>query len=595
MKRCPECGRNYNDDSMSFCLDDGVELLFGPASGDEPETAILLEPGKAGARFSDSDSPTRSQIDTTDQAATFHSGTETERQRRSDGSHDLRETPSRLAARGVVSRNGRARLLLGVGVAALLLATGFFSYRYLRPADANRQIDSIAVLPFQNRNGDPDSEYLSDGLAESLIYRLTQLPNLKVSPTSSVVRYKGKDADVGTIANELGVDAVMTGRLAQRGDNLTISVELVDVRNNKLLWGEQYDRKMTDLLATQREIATTIAQKLELRLSGDENKGLTRQYTNNNEAYQLYLKGRYFWSKRNPDSIRKAIEYFNLAIEKDPGFALAYSGLADAYVVPANRLEPRDAMPKAKTAATRALAIDPTLAEAHTSLARVLQVYDWNWEEAEKEFKRAIELDPRYAVAHQWYGGLLERTGHIDESIAERKLALELDPLSAITHFELAQAYYFARDYDRSIEQFQKTLELDPNFSAALQYLPLAYAQKRMFDEAIEALESAPTDTGLVSTGAPGSVYAMAGHTDKARKMVEDLKALRDRKQYVPAVGIASIYAALGEKDEALAWLEKGYEERGFQMQYLKVEPRWDNLRSDARFTGLIRRIGLPE
>src|SRR5687768_4759620 len=255
----------------------------------------------------------------------------------------------------------------------------------------------------------------------------------------------------------------MTRRLAQFGNNLTISVELVDVRNNELLWGRQYDRKMDDLLATQREIAAAIAENLQLRLSGDDTKGLTKQYTNNNEAYQFYLKGRYFWAKRNPESITKAIDQFNLAIEKDPRFALAYSGLADAYVVPGNPMSPRDKMQKAKAAAARALEIDDTLAECHTSQARVLHVFDWNWNDAEREYKRAIELNPRYPVVHQWYGGLLEKTGRFNESISERKLALDLDPLSAPITFELAQVFYFARDYDHAIEQFQKTLELEPD------------------------------------------------------------------------------------------------------------------------------------
>ena len=257
-------------------------------------------------------------------------------------------------------------------------------------------------------------------MAESLIYRLSQLPNLKVSPTSSVFRYKGKEIDPIKVGQELGVSAVLSGRIVQRGDQLTISAELVDVRNNRLLWGEQYDRKMSDLLATQREIAREIVEKLKLKVSGEE-KGLAKHYTESNEAYQLYLKGRFYWNKRTGESIKKSIEYFNQAIEKDPSFALAYAGLADSYVVPANPLPPREKMPKAKAAAMRALELDETLAEAHTSLARVLAVYDWDWTGAEKEFKRAIELNPRYAIAHQWYGGYFEAMGRHNEAIAERK------------------------------------------------------------------------------------------------------------------------------------------------------------------------------
>jgi len=300
---------------------------------------------------------------------------------------------------------------------------------YLHKRNTAVAIDSIAVLPFQNRSTEADTEYLSDGLSESLIYRLSQLPNLKVSPTSSVFRYKGKEIDPVKVGQELGVSAVLSGRIVQRGDNLTISAELLDVRNNRLLWGEQYDRKMSELLQTQREIAREIVEKLKLKVSGEE-KVLTKHYTDSSEAYQLYLKGRFYWNKRTGEALKTSIEYFNRAIEKDPTFALAYAGLADSYVVPASRLPPREAMPKAKAAAMRALELDETLAEAHTSLARVLASYDWDWKNAEKEFKRAIELNPRYAVAHEWYGGWLQAMGRYNEAIAERKKAQENQPTS---------------------------------------------------------------------------------------------------------------------------------------------------------------------
>jgi tetratricopeptide (TPR) repeat protein len=334
-------------------------------------------------------------------------------------------------------------------------------------------------------------------------------------------------------------------------------------------------------------------ERLKLRLTGEQQKQLTKRETTNPEAYQLYLKGRYFWNKRTPEAIGKAVEYFDQAIEKDPGFALAYVGLADSYVVPANRKPPREVMPKAKAAAMRALEIDDTLAEAHTSLGRVLQVYDWNWSEAEKEYKRAIELNPRYPVAHQWYGGYLERTGHINEAISERKLALELDPLSTTTSFELGQSYFFAREYDSALEQFQKTLELDPKFGAVYQFLPAVYLQKGMYSVAIAKVSEAPESVDTVSSGVRGHTYAAAGRTREARMMLDQLKELQGQK-YISAVSIALIYTGLGEKDEALEWLEKGYDERSFQMQFLKLDPRWDSLRDEPRFTELVKRIGLP-
>jgi tetratricopeptide (TPR) repeat protein len=353
---------------------------------------------------------------------------------------------------------------------------------------------------------------------------------------------------------------------------------------------------MSDLLATQREIAQEIVEKLRLQVSG-EAKVLAKHYTENNEAYQLYLKGRFYWNKRTGEALNKSIEYFNQAIEKDPGFALAYAGLADCYVVPANRLPPREAMPKGKAAALRALELDETLAEAHTALGRALAVYDWNWPAAEKEYKRAIELNPRYAILHQWYGGYFEAMGRHNEAIAERKLSQELDPLSPIVNFEYGLAFYYAREYDQALDQFRKTLELDENFPPAHQFVPAAYEQKRMYDEAIVGFKEAIPLLGgsewSLTRGGLGHVYAVLGRKSEALALVDELKQL-STKGYVPATSVALVYAGLGEKDEAFVWLEKGYEQHAFQLQWLPVEPRWDNLRSDPRFADLLRRIGLP-
>ena len=379
-----------------------------------------------------------------------------------------------------ISRHKRAALT------ALLLVAGIAaaSWYYFTSQNSKVAIRSIAVLPFTNTSKDADMEYLSDGISESLINSLSQLPDFKVIARSSAFKYKGTEVDLKEVAKALGVEAILTGRVIQRGDNLSISVELVNASDNRQIWGEQYDRKVSDLLAIQREIAGEIVENLKLKVSGAE-KGFAKHYTESNEAYQLYLKGRFHWNKRTPDALKKSIEYFNQAIEKDPSFALAYAGLADSYVAPANRLPPKDAMPKAKAAAMRALELDETLAEAHASLARVFAVYDWDWTSAEKEYKRAIGLNPRYAIAHQWYGGYLDTIGRQSESMAERKRAQELEPLSLIMNFELGIGFYYARDYDKSIEQLQKTLELDHNFPPALGFLPAAYEQKGMYAEAI--------------------------------------------------------------------------------------------------------------
>ena len=551
MKHCPECNRNYADPTLSFCLQDGSSLLHGSAE-DGPETLLLAgEP--------------------TGEAAT----------------RTLQYSPSsRLSAN--VASNRRA-IMAGVLGILVVTALGVGSYFYYGRGSA-KQIDSIAVMPFVNESGNAELEYLSDGMTESLINSLSTLPNLSVKARNTVFRYKGKEIDEKKVGQELSVQAVLFGRFVQRGDDLTLSLSLVDSRTGNSLWGEQYDRKVKDLSMLRNEIARDVAQKLRTRLSNVDTTNLTKNYTENAEALRLYFSGRYFWEKRNPESIRKSIEYFNQAIEKDPNFARAYSGLADAYIVPASGFAPNDVMPKAKAAVTRALELDNSLAEAHTSLARVLQVYDWNWAEAEKEYKRAMELDPRYPLAHQWYGGYLERTGRLDESIAERKLAVELDPLSASTNFELGLAYFYKRDYDRAIEQLQKALELEKGFPSAAQMLLMSYVQKGQHDLALAKLQDFQAGNLLVGTA--GSVYAAAGRKDDAMRAIEELDR-RGKQTYVPAPIYAFIYAALGDEDKAIEYLEKGYEERAFHMQFLKIDPRWDKLRDDPRFQELLKKVGL--
>jgi len=502
--------------------------------------------------------------------------------------------PGTSSAEHIASKT-KQRTLAAVAIGVLAIA-GIVLALYLRSRKTEIAIDSIAVLPFQNRSVETDSEYLSDGLSESLIYRLTQFPNLKVSPTSSVFRYKGKEIDPVKVGNELGVDAVLSGRIVQRGDNLTISAELLDVRNNRLLWGEQYERKLSELLQTQREIAREIVEKLKVRVSGGE-KGLDKNYTESSEAYQLYLKGRFYWNRRSADALNKATEYFNQAIQKDPRFALAYAGLADCYLVPGNPEPPSEKMPKANAAALRALELDDTLAEPHASLGRVRATYDWDWPAAEKEYKRAIELNPRYALAHQWYSGYFLVMGRHDEMMAEQQRARELDPVSLTTNFSQAINSYFARNYDPAIEQFQKTLELDPNFPPVRIFLPAVYEQKGDFDRAISEFEKGlgrkeGGETDLV-LGGLGHVYAVSGKQTQAQDLLRQLK-VKAEHEYVPGVAIALICAGLGDKDQAFVWLEEGYKQRAFQMQFLKLDPRWDNLRSDQRFIDLTRRMNLP-
>jgi TolB-like protein/DNA-binding winged helix-turn-helix (wHTH) protein len=498
---------------------------------------------------------------------------------------------------GETKRHKQGVLLLLVALLATTIIVPYLVYSRYLVGGSKSGVTSIAVLPFANNTGDPNAEYLSDGISESLINSLSQLPGVKVIARSSAFKYKGTEVDLPEVAKALGVETILAGKVTQRGDNLSISVELVNASDKTQMWGEQYDRKMSDLLAIQREIASEIVEKLKLKVSG-EGEGPTKHYTESNEAYQLYLKGRFHWNKRTAEALKKSIEYFNQAIYKDPHFALAYAGLADSYVVPANQLAPREAMPKAKEAAIRALELDEMLAEAHASLGRVFAAYDWDWTSAEKEYKRAIELNPSYAVAHQWYGGYLGVMGRSKEAIAERKRALELEPLSLIINFELGLAFYYDRDYDQAIEQFQKTLELDQNFPAAHNFLPAAYEQKGMYTEAIAEFKKAIPLTGgsewSLSKAGLGHGYAVTGKKSEARTLLDELKQL-SAEEYVPATSVALIYAGLGEKDQAFAWLDKGYEQRAFQMQWVRLDPRWDSLRSDPRFQDLMRRMGFPQ
>jgi TolB-like protein len=383
--------------------------------------------------------------------------------------------PQRSSAEYLVSEIKSHKVVVAVLALLVVALLGGGYWLWKIRASGSDQINSVAVLPFDNRGGNPDSEYLSDGLAESLIYRLSQLPNLKVSPTSSVLRYKGKEIDVQKIAADLGVSAVMSGRMVQRGDNLTISVELIDARTNTLLWGEQFERKMADLLATQREIATAITQKLQLKISGDDSKGLTKRYTNDNEAYQRYLQGRFYWNRRTGENVKKAIEQFKAAVDRDSGFALAYAGLADCYVVASTYTGTRgtETLPLARANALRAMELDDALAEPHAAFGYINH-FNWNISEAEREFKRAIELNPNYPTGHHWYSRFLRAVGRSDEAWAEIKRAEELDPLSLVIINNVAEQYIDRGDLKSAGDECHRMIDLDPNFWAAHQSLAIA-------------------------------------------------------------------------------------------------------------------------
>jgi eukaryotic-like serine/threonine-protein kinase len=464
---------------------------------------------------------------------------------------------------------------------------------------ARSQIASIAVLPFVNASADPNMEYLSDGITETLMNKLSQLPNLKVLPRTSVFHYKGKEPDPQAVGKSLNVQAVVTGKVVHTDDSLSISAELVDVQNNRHLWGDRYTRKLAEILVLQEEITRQISDQLRTRLSGEEKRRLAKLYTENTEAYQLYLKGRYFWNKRTEKDLKKAIEYFEQTIAIDPTYALAYAGLADSYALFGfslyAALSPREADQKAESAALKALEIDDTLAEAHTALGLIQFRSKWNWLKAESEVKRAIELNPNYALAYQYYALVLASMERQDEALTTIKRAQELEPVSFILNAAVARHLYWARQYDQAIEQLRKTLELDPNFMAAHFRLGLVYEQKGMYEEAIAEFRKARTiseNNPFVIAGL-GHVYGLSGNRNKAQELISELKELSNRR-YVSAYDMAVIYSGLGERDQAFAWLEKAYQERSGSLVYLKVEPVFDPIRSDRRFADLLQRMRLP-
>ncbi|MBA2704960.1 MAG: protein kinase [Blastocatellia bacterium] len=486
--------------------------------------------------------------------------------------------------------------ILAVGVLVGLVIIGAVVYsRYLAGNDQTG-IDSLAVMPFANDTGDPEMEYLSDGLSESLINNLSQLPRLKVIARSSAFRYKGKDADAGEVARALGVKSILTGRILRYGENLQISVELMDARDKTQVWGAQYNRSGKDLMAVQQEIALEISRNLRLKLSSAEQSRVNNLHTENAEAYELYLKGRFFWNKRTGEALKKSVDYFNQAIEKDPSYALAYVGLADAYIViPFFSVgTAQDSYPKAKAAARRALEIDDTLAEAHTAMAAVLIDYDWNLPESNREFERAIELNPNYPNAHHWYAREnLTIMGQFDKALAEMKRAQELDPLSLIINANFGKAYFNARRYDEAIQQLRKTVEIDQSFFVAHHYLGSAYAMKGAFPEALAEYQKAHQlndDPHVVAL--LGRLYAVTGKRAEALATLAQLKETA-KQRYVADYSVALIYAALGEKDQAFALLEKSYREHTVDMLTLYYDPLIDNLRSDPRFADLLRRVGL--
>ncbi|MCH8871997.1 protein kinase [candidate division KSB1 bacterium] len=459
------------------------------------------------------------------------------------------------------------------------------------------KVESLAVMPFSNTSGKEEVDYLSEGLTESLITSLSQISNFKVISRTSVFHYEGQQIEIQKVARELKVTKLLLGWVNQRADNVSIGVELVEGSDNSQIWGEQYTRKFTNVVKIQEEVVKDISTKLKLKLTRKEKKHLAKQYKVDNEAYQLFLKGRYHWNKRAPDSFKQSISFYNQAIEKDPAYALAYSGLSDSYALIGiyGYLPAKDVWPKAKAAALKALEIDPDMAEAHNALGAVESSYEWNWAKAEKTFQHSIALNPNYATAHHWYAGQLRILGKFDDSLREIHKAQELDPLHLQISTDVGRLHYYAREYDLAVKEYRKVLELDSNFYPAHLWLGLALLEKRDFGLAIESLQTALTLSGdfAAVAAALGYAFGISGKRTKAKKIMQELKS-RAKNEYISAAYFAWMHVSLNELDAAFQYFDKAFEERSWWVVYLKIWPAPEEMTRDARYTKLLKKLGLP-
>ncbi len=499
-------------------------------------------------------------------------------------------------------KSAASRVWISVVVVAGSISVGlFFLGRYSATSKQSGltkvPAKSIAVLPFENLSGNPENAYFTDGIQEEILMRLAKIADLKVISRTSTARYKSSPDNLREIAKQLGVANVLEGSVQRSADQVRVNVQLINALTDAHLWAEAYDRELTDIFAVESDIATTIAETLQVKLTGSEKAAIAKRPTANTKAYEFYLKGRFFWNKRTPDGIKQAIVQFQQSIERDPNFALGHAGLADSYIALTfyNFAAPHESMPKAKESAIKALALDNTVAEAHASLAHVLMNYDWNWSAAEKEFKRSIELKPDYATAHEWYAiHYLTATGRLKEAVQEMKKALELEPASLVMNTFMGATLCYAGRYDEAIDQCRRTVEMDPNFAVAHWHLGLAYEQKQVFDAAIEEFQKAISLSGgsPLMKAALGHAYAKSQKKHEANKILGELDEL-SKQQYVSAYEVAAIYVALRNNEQAFQLLGKAYTEHSFHLVYLNVWPQFKSVSADPRFQDLVQRIGL--
>jgi eukaryotic-like serine/threonine-protein kinase len=578
MKRCPECSREY-DNTMMFCLDDGAELLYGPAESeppalaggqfaDEPRTAILHDNASPG------EAATRAQIQTTEQTAVLPV-TNQDRTAQTEKPFDK-------------------RLIAASVVAILLAAVVYFGYRQFTASEG--RISSIAVLPFANASGDKETEFLADGIAETLINNFTKIPELKVTARSTAFSFRGRESEIKTIGAELGVGSILTGRLMQRGDQMSVQVDLINTSDGSQIWGNRYEGRSSDIVSIQQRIATDVSSQLKLKLSGAQQQQIAKTYTQNPEAYQHYLRGRFHWNKRTADDLHKGLQEFQQAADIDPGYALAYVGLADSYALMdeyagASTIE---TLPKAQAFAERALQLDDTLGEAHATLALVNR-YLWRWDEADKEFRRAIELNPNYPTTRHWYSVTLRDYGRLDEALEQIKRAQELDPLSGIIGNNLAIVYLVKGDANATYATLNKMIEIDPGWWGGHNWLGMAYLEFGRNAEAIKALEKAVelnrSHTTLCNLG---FALAVNDKPAEAKSVLAELEGRYSRGQKI-AINVAGVHAGLGDRERSFEWLEKAYEDRSSILPIIRWNPNFKPLRNDPRFKDLLKRMNLPE
>ena len=588
MKRCPQCNRIETDEALKFCRVDGATLV-GESAADGNDTGT----GQLGSSLDASEIhtsilPHKTQANVNRPTGPTTALPESVPVNTQQLAKSKRRNPIVVVA--IV-----AAAVLGLGLVVVIAATLVY-LNFKKPPTTATTITSIAVMPFVNASGNAEVEYLSDGMTDTLISSLSQLPNLSVKARSSVFRYKGKETSSQTIAKELNIQAILNGRIVKSGDQLTLTVELVDAQTENVIWSQQYNRREADLVSLQSVIARDVSTKLRTRLSGAEEQRVAKTYTANSEAYQLYLKGLYHWNKRTPQALQTSVNYFEQAVAEDPSYAQAYAGMALTYVIyPEYSVgKPAESYAKGKAAARKALELDEALAEAHVALAKALFSYERNVAESDREYQRAIELNPNYATARQWYAGsTLVATGRFDQAIAEGRRAVELDPFSLISQLELSAVYGYARQNDQAVAQLRKVIEMDPNWYLAHMVLCMTYSYKGQLAEAIaEGQKAKELNDDPMVLGYLARAYALSGKRDEAVKLVAQMNDLA-KQRYVPAFGFAVAHTALGNKDQAFQWLDQSLHDGGWEITLVKVDPSLDSLRSDPRFADLVRRVGL--